>query len=341
MKLLPSSRRAATPQRWRPFGFRTILAIALLVAVIFAASFNSPSEPRYEGRPLSEWFRSSELQAKDGFGYSLLNPEGVAAIRHIGAAGIPFYLRWIQANPFAARMAGNPPNWMPNWLQKISVSFYQPSEDRIRYAVMGFRTLGTNAADAIPALSKMMLVRRGGVPVGFSARFALAYLGKDALVPLAAALTNPPSWNQIGIPMAIGGMTYLGSEARPVIPILVRSTTNPILSVQAEAACALGSFRMDPDISIPALTNSLRSRAPEARTWAAWALGEFGPQAQATAPLLVQALHDPDRQVRGSAYAALQKVAPDWFPPKNQAGQTPYIPMDQWLERFQATPAVE
>jgi hypothetical protein len=302
------------------------IALSCAAAAVVVGSLSFHPEPRYKGRSLTEWLSLSRPQMTDGFGYPELTPAAVDAVRHIGTNGIPFYLRWIRWEPSPYERIG----WMPAQLKELldSMTASGAKWARGNDAVIGFRTLGPQAAAAILALAGMMLERKNGYPVGFRARFALAYLGKDALAPLLGVLTNAPSWDQINIAMAVAGMSYLGTNARPAVPILVQSTTNSITAV--EAARALGCFAMEPAISIPALTNCLQSSNWECRVWAVWSLGQFGGEARGAAPLLAQSLLDSRREVRQNAYAALKKTAPDWFPKEHQAG----YPMDKAIEDF-------
>ena len=317
------------------FTRRRILLLAtccvLLACGMFFALSPLEKEPSYQGRRLSEW-----LFCHDGhyvFGNPDLTPEAADAVRHIGTNAIPLLLTWIRAEPSKKnQFCDSLIRKMPPLLQTrlYEMTGHNERERRPNCAMVGFKALGTNASSEIPELASLLKSKNGTV-AAFHARFALAYLGKDALPPLLDVLAQPPNWDQMNIAMAISAisqMSYLGTNALPAVPLIIHSVNNLHAGVQVASVGALGSLALAPELAIPVLTNQLKSSDATLRSMAARSLGCFGVQAKPVAPLLIEMFQDHDRDVRTSAYLAVRQCASELL--TNKWGNLPSnaIPTD-------------
>jgi HEAT repeat protein len=181
-------------------------------------------------------------------------------------------------------------------------------EIRAAQAVWGFAILGPDGRSAIPELVRVAHgVREESA---FSAITALGYLGKDALPPLFILATNRSFRLRSNVAMsAIGQMHYLGTNAHPAVLFLIESLKKPQLDVWA--ADILGRLGLEPDLSIPALAECLRSPNRGLRIMALYSLEKFGGSAKGAVPTLLKTIDDPEVKVRMEATNALEKIAPE------------------------------
>src|SRR5205814_361410 len=113
-------------------------------------------------------------------------------------------------------------------------------------------------------------------------------------------------WEAMG---AIGRMSYLGTNARPAVEMLIRSLDDHTLG--GGAAVVLGRLGLEGDVCVPALERCLLSPKPALRMWGAISLGRFGDVAAPAVPELVKALNDGQESVRIEITNALMKIAPE------------------------------
>jgi HEAT repeat protein len=142
---------------------------------------------------------------------------------------------------------------------------------------------------------------------------ALAWVGRDGVAPLVAALEvkGQSPTRRSEIIRAIGIVQYRGPELRQTIPILISSLQDSDEFVAGLAASALGAFVIEPEKCIPALTKAAESPAYRVRRNAIRSLGEFGPQAGGASNVIANGLNDSEANVRKEATNALRKIAPE------------------------------
>jgi hypothetical protein len=209
------------------------LAVAL-VATCGVIYFSAPSEPSWNGRPLSMWLR----QIRRGSSTDQLQAE--VALRCLGTKSIPFLLGWLNSrdNPLKKVYYEILPRrkqiqWQPEW-----------AFDRQWMAASGFGVLGTNANAAVPRLSWLLGDKRRGR----AAAAALSGIGAAA-VPV---LTNLVFQSQTA-PDAAYGLTRFRDEAIPVL-LQAALSTNPSVHVAAVGGlhfCAFDSYQwLDPDLGM-------------------------------------------------------------------------------------------
>jgi hypothetical protein len=292
-------------------GRRILLILAVCVVALVVAALVWPRgerEPVYQGKTLSEWLRNYRQPV--GAMKPVISSEAAYAVRHIGTNGLPFLVKWIQADQN-----------IPKWKELLFVAAYRSnlksrargevlelvagSQLRAGRAFEGFEILGEIASPAIPDLVQIAKAgKQGSAELAIS---ALAYLGKDALPPLLALATNKvPGADPLP---AIGKMGYLGTNAHPAVLFLIQRLEDP--EKAAGAADILGRLGVESDRSVPALTRCLQSTNQDVRLFGVKGLGKFGEQARPALPEVLKVLNDSAEDVRITATNAVRLIAPE------------------------------
>jgi len=276
-----------------------LVAVAVLVVFAVIVSF-SPSEPRFNGRPLRSWV--DELGSNDAQDRS----NATEAIRHIGTNGLPCLLEWIRYEPpdwklQLHRAAGRLPNGLEaDWMKQ--------DQDALRLfaAAEAIAKLGPEAKTAVPELTRLMTDPKAGFSAIW-ATYSLAHLGPEGLHPLMTVLTNHqmPIHKEVLI-----NMPFLGTNARPAVPLLIQCLNDKDEFAAHLAALALGRLRLDSAVVVPALSYILEDSRPRVRISGANALGRFADEARPAVPALLKLFKDPDPKVRDAATNALNRVDP-------------------------------
>ena len=246
-------------------------------------AFWPEKEPQYKGVSLSQWLEvhmpyNVRTQSKAE------SEAAEIAVQYIGTNAIPYFLKWIRYEPthFRGNLAGHPdcPAFLSEWL-------LHPC-NKSDHAVEGFKILGTNAASAIPELTRLMNKNKM-----FSSRQAieaLSHLGKDAAPPIIEALgqaldsTNRITISRFRLFGAIRTMRDLGTNMTPAVPILVRYTQGQDEMIISAALKCLGALKLEPEISIPAITNCLTNQVTPLIP-IQHALAEFGVEMPTNQPI--------------------------------------------------------
>jgi HEAT repeat protein len=179
---------------------------------------------------------------------------------------------------------------------------------------MGFWALRERAAPAAPALRAAIddaALARGAREAAVQ---AISYIGTNGIPLLlnviAANRQSNPSLAHFTI-ATLASIDDLGSN-RPAAGALFRECLkNRDPGVASSSASALIAFRLQPELSVPALINCLHGSSPIVQVYAANALAEFGPDAKDALPILVPWLTNRDERVRAAATYATAKIAPE------------------------------
>jgi len=256
---------------------RRYLLITLLIAAVGFVSWlllSSPSEPVYQGKPLSHWCEQ--------FVNTLSKPDNQSqeqagiAIRTIGTNAIPTLLVMLQAQDSKSKL-------MLIQLAQKQHFFHikwTTAEFRHQEAEMGFLILSSDGKSAIPALLEIYNERHS------DPNDAIRYTAENIL----------------------GSM---GPAAADAVPRFVQATTHTNVYIRWSAILTLGAIHAKPELTLPALARSLRDPVDYVRRDAASALGEFGTNANSAVPVLIKSLADPSSAVRGKAASALKKIDPE------------------------------
>lgn len=262
--------------------------------------FKRPGEPTYKGKPMSEWLgmRDDALVSQ--------------AMANIGTNAIPVLIAWTAYEPTAFfRATLNTKNSFHRYMPDQIAAMLRRPYAKSCLAVEAFRYLGTNATQAVPALTRIM--RNTNRPfASVHAVQALSYIGSDAFAPLLAQLADPNPRLRSYTVTAIGHMSGMGTNAAAAIPLLVKYTRDKDPTVGMHAALALGNLHLEPEKVVPELTLCLHStNHPEVRQGALWGLKGYCTNAKTAVPLIIQSFTDPDASIRQKATNALKAIAPE------------------------------
>ena len=263
---------------------RRIIAVGLLFIALVAGgvvfALRQPAEPVWQGRKLSEWMErhtpSSEAQPPYGSpGWHLAD----RAIKEIGTNGIPTLLRMVGATEgdLRARLRRLAKN------QRFVYVSYRYAPDLNREAEYAFELLGTNAAAAVPGLTKIYQQARSSD----SQMYAALSLGK------------------------------IGKPAESAVPVLISNFTHTNDQVRFYAASAVGSIGGDPAIVVPALRSMLNDPYRATRWNALVGLTRFGRKASPAIPAILEMqkiVRDHDAELLQQVELALWRIAPEKTP---------------------------
>lgn len=149
-----------------------------------------------------------------------------------------------------------------------------PERWRAAYAL---GEMGTNAAPAAPALSRLLAMER--VPRPFrtppSAAFALGKIGPSAIPEIARLLEDPDPSVRMNALMAF---SFMGKSGRSAIPNLIRVLSDENTEVRHTAALTLASVGAERDQIVAALSDCLTAEDIYMRSAAAAHLREIAPE---------------------------------------------------------------
>jgi hypothetical protein len=208
-----------------------LIALPCLAAIAMLVFFaGRDPQPRYRGRPLSEWLH-------DAFSASR-SPDNIDprhAVREIGTNAIPWLVSWISYERGSwqrtARAVLSPS------ISKSSLGEFiseETAEERSVLAVIGFTFLGTNSAPAIPQLAAMMQDPARPQTARRCIQ-ALGQIGGPALPVLAQALADTNSPYRVEI---VDSVPHL-REPRLFRPLLEQALADPDQSVRSASSNVL------------------------------------------------------------------------------------------------------
>jgi HEAT repeat protein len=283
-----------------------VFALCVLVGIGVVAFWPGEREPEYNGKRLSEWLAIQNDRPE----------EASDAIRAIGTNALPVLVSWTEFHVPAWRYRlARPFSNFPGFIYRDSlVNFLVSGKAQVRSfnSVFAFRVLGTNASAVIPELSRFVMDARNRERQ--VAAHALAYIGgREALPPLLAALKDKtvPDLQRAGIAGAIPYLNYRGPELTNAVPVMIACLCESNQFVPSLAASALGTFLVQPEQCVPALTKAVESPDYRVRRNAIRALGNFGSVDTNAISAVSKALDDSHREIRKEATNALQKIAPE------------------------------
>ena len=239
--------------------------------------------------------------------------EAVQVIREMGTNAVPPLLHWIAYEPPVSRYHLAPVcRRLPRWvLARLPPHWFLGNYERERSANKAARVFALLGPEAAPAIPELMRLAR--IPAGRRylveetpgrAMAALAMLGPPAIPFFQSQLSSAktpafPVWDAIHL---------LGTNARPLVPLLIQSLQHTNSLVTQSSAQILSDLKLEPELVLPALTNSLYDQRAATRYNAVSALQKLGPLAQLALPALTNCLKDPDPDVRAIAAEAIQSI---------------------------------
>jgi len=281
----------------------------ILLAVLFVALLGGlvwvlcrPSEPAYQGKPLSAWLKDLYPESKEN-----VNQPAFVAFRAMGTTAIPALLRILQSydSPFDRMILE------PGRMQSLVVHFalvekwHERALERSQQrwaASYALYALGTNAKPVLPALTNPLFHTNTHFFSG-----ALAGMGPEGFPALIAALTNQNADNRLSAAM---GLEWARSDLNLVVPALIARLSDQDRMVHFTAVLELGQLHAEPGLAVPALMEDFPGKDPELRSLILEALGRFETNGKAAVPMLLETLSDNDRAVRDEATFALKRIDP-------------------------------
>jgi len=261
-----------------PKGPRSRLWLAVSVAALVVAVClypGSPEQPTHKGKLLDEWleqYRTNIMSVGDG-DKTWRRDQASQAIRELGTNAIPHLLGLLRETDS---------KWT-EWYREVEVRFFRshrtPAWSRNWDAVNGFRILGSEASQAVPALVEIYDQNRSGMSRSCAAS-------------------------------ALGG---IGPTASAALPSLLTGATNFSGQARIESILALGEIHAAPSTVVPILISSLGDSNRGVRFSAVRALGQFGSNAQPALPKLQELVEKKDRSTWKAAEQAIKQITPNGF----------------------------
>jgi len=188
-------------------------------------------------------------------------------------------------------------------------------DQRGRYcAAFALCQIGPASRPAVPqltALSRMTNTWNDASPA--LAQAALIKINGKSLLSLAEGLKDTTDQTKWFLEKGGVVLLYLGTNAEPVIPVLLTLLQQTNRAIQAQAIEVLGKIHAHPELCIRAIMPFLQSTNSGIRAESLDALRGFGSAAKNEAVLseIRQRLNDPDASVRARATNTLRKIAPE------------------------------
>jgi len=275
---------------------RGILVIVLFVALLggSASLLSRPTEPAYQGKPLSAWLNEFNGVPED------TSQAAYVAFRGLGTNAIPALLKTLQSGdrPFQKLILE---------LNRVQSLVHFPVRDtwpQSLAASIALYAMGANATPAIPALTNL-LFHSSTVLLSALSAVPLAGMGSEGLAPLIEALTNQ---NASIRESAATGLSYERSDLNIVVPALIARLSDKNRLVHRTAVEVLGRLHAEPGLAVPALMKDFPGNDPLLRGMVLEALGRFETNASVAVPMLLEALSDNDQYVSNKAASALQRI---------------------------------
>jgi HEAT repeat protein len=262
------------------------IAVGVVVASVLVAW--GMREPRYQGRTLT-----SLLEQSPG------KEESDSAIRAIGAEkALPYLLSMIQARDGRLRlwMVAHNENWKPHFR-------FKSAEDIQVLGVTGFYVLGTNAAAAVPELTRML----DDTNHAFIAVQCLFCIGEPARKSLCQALTNS-DWQVRRDSTRCLARTL--KDTKVYMAQMNGCLNDSNSAVRLAAVWGIGAQTNNPDLAIPMLVAALNDKDENVSAKAAQMLGGFGTNSLRAVGVLTNLVQSGNPITESAAVLTLIKIAP-------------------------------
>jgi hypothetical protein len=235
-------------------GFFALATILLVIA-------RPSSEPTYKGKPLRYWLRGYR-PGNFSWNESTLDTAN-EAVRNLGTNAIPTLLEMLQRTD--SEWDVKTLKWSYKWRAWVLKSHiievhpipYLPGYDSVE-ALLAFRTLGGDAASAVPDFVRLLE-------------------------------HNPPLRCSGSVSLILGD---IGPSAEEAVPALLNQLQSTNWSARGNALFALGRIRTKATVVVPRITEALDDPNPYVCGSAASALEAYGREAKSSVPVLVRKLRD-------------------------------------------------
>lgn len=248
---------------------RIVLFAVLLGGLILGGLWvfgPDPTDPLYQGRPLSQWLLAFPLtpgsSGPDQLRAQLELQQADAAVHAVGTNALPVLLSMLVAQdaPWRAKLYRELQYRLPGrFYSRLAV-------EKNSLAVRYFGILGPDGRYAVPGLVNLYARSAPGSPARENVLAALAELGPQAVaaVPVLASAVAAKT-NSEGQVLAILALSRLGTNADPAAPELIAALQNQHYVIRAAAAACLGGFRGDVGRQVLPALRHLRDTSPTNR----------------------------------------------------------------------------
>lgn len=234
------------------------------------------------------WDETQVQQAKD-------------AVRAIGAKkALPTLLKLIKATDDPASQ------WIAAKSEELKIGFlkWHSADDFHELGLEGFEALGTNAAPAIGALTKIL----DGPGDTLDAFGCLACVGKPAESAMCRGITNRDERVRQASVIRLASVT---DDVELYIDRIKGCLKDPSAFVRNAAVDGIGTQTAAPDLAVPLLIPALNDSSDFVSSSAAGWLGDFGTNALSAVPALSNLVEHAGLNTANAALRTLVKIAPN------------------------------
>ena len=296
-------------------------AVALLALGILA--LRPEPEPKYNGRPLSDWL--SQLETN----YPRYDREAVQALNAMGEDAVESLIETARKgdSPLKQKLLQHSDK-LPVLGQFVTSKLWSQL-----MAIRALAAMGTNAASAIPTLKA--LAEEPDEFLSSLARAALASVENQS--PEALALTYFES-DRTNSSRAFGTLLHLGPLAKAAVPVVLERLQSTNQRVRAGALSLLGSIGVESPECFPVFTNLLGDADHFMHMEGLSGLANCGDMALPAASVVVGLLKDTNSSCRSSALVYFWRVVPpESFEPYRvllqQSANDPDQSVREWAQK--------
>jgi hypothetical protein len=303
---------------------RVQIAFAVMLATVgfwltWLILNDSPQEPVYRGRSLSEWLEGCDKSHWVGTEWR----DSTEAVRQIGTNAIPTLLRKLRQKDSAFTLkvisAVERQRFVHIRIRHVSAAAQNHK------AAVGFEALGPSAQIEVPALIKIFEENISADSESETAN-SLGWIGpaaSEAIPSLLTGLTNSNyfvRWQIVRALLqihaeanaqAVSAFVQHNVEPNLLVPALAKSLADPSPNVRRTALNGLAGYHFSAKPAIPTVVNCLNDVFSDIQEQAVDILAGFGADAKAASPTLVRLLDSPNERVRLHALEALRQIDPE------------------------------
>ncbi len=271
-----------------------LVVVAALVGVMLMLFGR---EPRYQGRSLIVWLQ----QIHDPPWDETQVQQAQDAVRAIGAKkALPTLLKLIKATDDPASQ------WIAVKSEELKIEFlkWHSADDFHELGLEGFEALGTNAAPAVGALTKLLDEPDNAL----NAFGSLACIGKPAEFSMCRGITNRDERVRQASILRLASVT---DDVEIYIGRIKGCLQDPSAYVRNAAVDGIGTQSAAPDLAVPLLITALNDPSDFVSSSAAGWLGDFGTNALSAVPALSNLVEHAELNTANAALRSLVKIAPN------------------------------
>jgi HEAT repeat protein len=268
-----------------------VLAFGALIAFIRL------NEPRYNGRTLTGWLQEYSDASMDE---TQRLAEARSAVLAIGAPkALPriLTLATTEDDPVST--------WMTAKTEEFRIRFFhwRSTIDSQLMGFAGFEILGTNAAPAVPKLTRLLRDNKQAI----AAARCLVNIEKPAEMALCQCLTNSnPAVRRLGI----AGLASATDDVEIYLARVGGLLRDSDSYVRFAAVESIGEQQNAPELTIPLLMAAVGDNDDNVSSLAVRALSRFGTNAAAAFSTLTNAINSAKLASARAASTAIVKIAP-------------------------------